>query len=319
MKYKAISLVYFVLFLICIIAGIYLQGGWMEIFLDYRVLAFILPAFILSLLLSGGIKGTARAYFDAFTYEVVDDRIERYKEGLKLIRQAGNLLIIWGCMGILIGIIILYSNLDKEPIIGSSMYFANTCAFAVLMIRVLFVHPAITALEDKTAKLINKDQSNMIYSDHGKTTPRIYLLLLFLLPVISVVFFLIPGADVGSLLMPAAVFIVPLSVSFLAAIGTGFKKIAKAINTALGKKSYTRYEIDSALSILNRLGHLSIEMGITGFVIKLIIMLAVIEDPEVILGQFILALVPVVYGIYIAAVLCFPLVNRLKMVRSEER
>ena len=102
MKYRSISLVYVVLFLICLSAGIYLQEGWVQLFLDYRAPVLILLAFILLLLFSGGTKTTALAYFDAFTVDVVDDRIGRYRRGLNLIKQGGRLLFLWGGVGALV-------------------------------------------------------------------------------------------------------------------------------------------------------------------------------------------------------------------------
>jgi flagellar motor component MotA len=313
MKYKTVSLVYLVLFLTCLSAGIYLQDGWVQMFLDYRAPVLILLAFILLLLFSGGTRATALAYFDAFAVDVVDDRIARYRRGLRLIRQGGRLLFLWGAIGVFVGIFILIDNLDETSFIGSSMYFANFCVWIVLICRALFVHPATAALEYKIGNVENKNRSDLINLHYDKIGPWLYLLLLCILPVISIGFFRILGAKVSIFVIPGAALIAPFSALFVCAAGVGFKKMARAFRTAVEKKPHTRGQIDQAVGILRRFGLISIEMGVAGFVIKLIIMLAVIENPEVILGQFILGLVPVFYGLYIAGALCFPLVNRLKL------
>lgn len=319
MKNKKISFVYFAFFLGCLAAGIYLQEGRARLLLDYRTLVLIPLAFILSTLLFGGTKTTALAYFDAYTEDVFDDRIGRYGKGLDLIKRAGRLLFLWGGIGVLVGLFILVNNLDKAKYIGSSVYFANSCVLMVFVWRALFVHPAAIALEDKIAGIENKSSTDPVYLQHDKISPWIYLLLLFLLPVIGVGFFLILGANVSIFLIPGAAVIVPLSALFSCAAGAGFKKMAAAFGISVDKNPHTRYEIDRAAGILRRLGWICIEMGAAGFVIKLIIMLTVLEDPEAIFGQFILGLVPVFYGIYIAAALCFPLVNRLKFYRESDK
>ena len=97
------------------------------------------------------------------------------------------------------------------------------------------------------------------------------------------------------------------------AAGVGFRRIGQALNGALRMNGTTAPDDRGNRVILRRLGFLFLEMGAMGFIAKLIIMLAVIENPEVILGQFTLGMVPVFYGIYVAAAICFPLANRLKL------
>jgi len=317
MKYRRISLLYILVFLGLITAGIYLQDGWAAIFIDYRAPALVLLAFILLLLLFGGVETVAQAYYDAATRDVVDHRLERYVRGLKLIKKAGGQLFLWGSLGAILGYLILINNLDEVLQIGSAVYFMDSCLWIMLVIRALLVHPALAALEYKIAKIRN---GNAIFSRAGSSRvgPWPYMLVLFLLPAVSVGLFIALGADVLITIIPGAACFVPFAAFFPCAAGVGFGGIKAAFSTALKKKDVTKGDAEGAISVFKRLGYLAIELGAAGFMAKLIIMLTILEEPDAILGQVALALVPVFYGLYIAAAVYFPLAGRLQLMYHDK-
>lgn len=86
------------------------------------------------------------------------------------------------------------------------------------------------------------------------------------------------------------------------------------MGTALSRKSVTVADAGAGAQILRHLGFISLEAGMLGFMMKLIVMLANLMDPAAILVQFSLGLVPVLYGIVFAGLFCFPLASRLKQM-----
>ncbi|MBT3272377.1 MAG: hypothetical protein HN368_04420, partial [Spirochaetales bacterium] len=205
------------------------------------------------------------------------------------------------------------SNLNETAFVGTSIYFALSCVWMVLICRAIFVHPAAAALEYKIIEIEHTAKADPVHFDRDKFSPWAYLLLLLVLPIIGICLFLIIGADVSIFLSPEAFAIVPLATLFICAAGVGFKKIFGAFRTAASKEPRTESDIRQAAGILRRIGLVSIEMGVTGMVIKLIIMLTVLDEPAAIFGQFIMGLVPLLYAMYITGALCFPMINRCKL------
>ena len=315
MMYRRSSIVYFALFLACVVAGTYLQGGWIALLLDYRSPALIFLAFVLLLLILGGTQGAAHAFFDAYAVDGLDGRSERYVQDRALIRRAGSLLFLWGALGALFGYFMLINNLDEDVHIGSAIFFSLSTLWFMLVIRLLLVHPTLISLESKIESLHSSVELDEADSPRRELRPWVYLVMLFMLPVVSAVFFLAVGADIRILIIPGAAMFVPFGAAFAAAMGIGLRQLGSAFAIALGNVPHAANEAARASRILQRCGIMAIEAGVTGFVTKLTIMLAIIEEPEAILGQFVLGLVPVFYGIFVAAVFCFPLAHRLEISR----
>jgi hypothetical protein len=267
----------------------------------------VFPAFILLMLLSGGAKTTALAYRDALATDAVEDP-QRFAHGIAVLRRAGRLLLLWCGIGFFIGVFLLINNLDVPRIVGSSIHFSHSCVWMAIICRALFVHPAVLSLENRIAIVDGRDRATPPLAGRQQRTAWIYLLALFLLPVISICLFLIIEAEVLIFVIPAAALITPISAIFVCALGVGFRRFAGSFKAAL-------YGNEQSANILKRFGLISIEMGIAGFFMKLIIMLASIEEPELILGQFILGLVPVFYGVFVYAILSALTANRFERVR----
>jgi hypothetical protein len=297
--------VFLISIMVVVVAAIYLQNGWIALFIDPRAIGLIVIGMILSYRLSGRNGIASAAVFDSLSRDLRADRLQRYLAGRDLLNRSGKHMFIWGSAGTLVALISLFGNIENIRAIAVSVALSLIIPWWIVFLRLIVHYPMLLAHEAAIAAATSTQSLEAATNGQGRAGNIMRIIALIgLFPLI--VFLLHLEGIVVSQFLNAGSLLLAVTLPFaVGAAGLGAKTLFRLIGEHVLGSTGNADRVKYRNAIIRIMRRLTLEIGALAVVSTQIIMLGSIGDSAEVMMRQAMSLSGLLYVLILAGAL-FP-------------